>query len=399
MKAQLSLLLTCISMLLMVSCSTPMEKRTKKIQREGKTILEFWGDANDKERYVAYLDNEAAYIEDIQTKTRIKIIDFKKEYCVTTPYVYIADGELEIRERYDDSLIDNYITLSPAEYQFRACSWGIFAYYIDEESGGVYGSHNIGYAFLSSHPEKCFSVRDAGYYHGTGIETVYCLCFVTKGNLWDEYGIEPGHDCAPKFPEDKVIPNVLYYWTQWDYDLPKEILDFYAYLQLYPDGSYKFADYGYSFKFGKERYSTDEVRRGDMFDQLGEKMMDAASEHLINRAINEAVDIKKLMHDYEYNKVKAKKDYPVGKDYFIHARLDKISECRGTYKYEIMTKYDETGLIVYTNDESFAELSYPCKVLFHGNFKEVEDASLIGFLGLHLFMYKFDDARLLAQDN
>lgn len=401
MKAKLSSLLVCISILLLASCSTPMEKRTKKLQRDGKTILEFWGDANDKERYVAYLDKEAAYIEDIQDKTNIKIIDFKKEYCITTPYVYIADGELEIRERYDKSFIDNYITLSPAEYLFRACPWGIFAYYIDEESGGVYGSHNIAYAFLSSNPEKCFSIHDA-FYPGTGMETVYNLNFVTKGNLWNEYGIEPEHDCAPKFPEDKVNPNILRYWTSWDYDLPKDILNFNAYLQLHPDGSYEFAfaDYGYSFKFNtnKERYSPDEVRRGDMFDQLGEKMADAVAEHLINRTYNEAVEIKDIMHDYFYNKVKAKKDYPTGKDYFIHARLDKISEHHGTYKYEIMTHYDDTGLIVYTNDETFAELSYPCKVYFHANFKEIDDASLLGFLGLHLFMYEFDDATFLIAE-
>ena len=104
--------------------------------------------------------------------------------------------------------------------------------------------------------------------------------------------------------------------------------------------------------------------------------------------INNAIYFPDMIDDFK-NPIKAEKKYSAGMEIILKVYVDKIRNYSSSgYKYLITDDRLYEKARIYTNDENFAEIDYPCYVWIHARFNDRESY-------WDEVIYSFTDAQLL----
>ncbi len=122
--------------------------------------------------------------------------------------------------------------------------------------------------------------------------------------------------------------------------------------------------------------------------QAQEEQLRQQQEQYRANIINNAIYFPDMIDDFK-NPIKAEKKYSAGMDIVIKVYVDKIRNySSGGYKYLITDDRMYEKARIYTNDENFAEIDYPCYVWIHARFNDRESY-------WDEVIYSFTDAQLL----
>lgn len=122
--------------------------------------------------------------------------------------------------------------------------------------------------------------------------------------------------------------------------------------------------------------------------QLTEEQLRQQEEQYRANIINNAIYFPDMIDDFK-NPIKAEKKYSAGMEIILKVYVDKIRNYSSSgYKYLITDDRLYEKARIYTNDENFAEIDYPCYVWIHARFNDRESY-------WDEVIYSFTDAQLL----
>ncbi len=138
-------------------------------------------------------------------------------------------------------------------------------------------------------------------------------------------------------------------------------------------------------KQAREEYQAEILREQQ---RVQEEQRRQQEEQYRANIINNAIYFPDMIDDFK-NPIKAEKKYSAGMEIILKVYVDKIRNYSSSgYKYLITDDRLYEKARIYTNDENFAEIDYPCYVWIHARFNDRESY-------WDEVIYSFTDAQLL----
>lgn len=416
--------------LFMFSCSPSVEKKVKKYEKEGKTIIVSTMGQDTQNHCIVFADVEGVYFDNMKHVSQLLI--FGKNYTCVSPELTIPCEKkgLEIRESsweytFTQGNIDNFEI-------YPIGDWATIVLGRNEPGADIpsfvmqNGSDTI---FLvnsfenwhSKYQVKYDYVSEAVEYEGvdeygnatTGVFESASMSYETGNDeepenitikLWGGYG-RLQNDCDKLSTYFDGRESDFYAWYHQD----RDCTSYFAELKITP-GHFFDVNTITSITFDELHKTVpfSEVGSTSMYEQLAsaiyskyqvdqEEKARREKQEQIQYVLDQCVDIEKLASELR-NEVAAERKYS-GKQVLLNLNLLSINRVDSRYTYNqyiLDAQYsritlDETVLIdisCYTDDENFVNLSYPHHCILAGELMVgVSSPTNLKFENCELFLY------------
>ena len=374
--------------LVLTSCSSLTEKKIKEYEAKGKHIVNIAPQADYGEiNYFYYYDNSGIYFVNVSAGHEYLLVDFNKSYYPARIYLRydymnnesVMSAKNSIMNYFD---FETHFSLSS---DFRVSAFNDCALFIYQGKDK--------YVFFVGKPDYCYYLPDASpQYSSIHEDKRECVTITYSGNLWGEYGLEPGDDSYPRFPSKYIEPGFVYFWFK-NY-LPTDMFKYNVDLEISFDGT--ISPTKFIFPGLNKCYTIYEINNGDLLQDLSKEMDKQFEMWSSDKIENEGVNISDMITTFHNNTIKANRDYKVGNRIFLHTKLSKIIPWdinNQKYKMTFMESLNDK-VTVYSNDDLFAYLDYPCYVDIMADFMGVKED---GWFIIDR-EYKFENAVLLFHE-